>query len=35
TEIIPLKMVEEAIIQSTPEPFIKKNLEAVKKGYTI
>ena len=34
-EIIPLKIVEEAIIQNTPEQFIKKNLEAVRKGYTI
>jgi len=35
TEIIPLKIVEEAIIQNTPEQFIKKNLEAVRKGNTI
>lgn len=35
TEIMPLKMVEEAIIQDVPEQFIKQNLEAVRKGYTI
>jgi 2-oxoglutarate ferredoxin oxidoreductase subunit gamma len=35
TNIIPLKIVEEAILQNTPEQFIKKNLEAVKKGNAI
>jgi 2-oxoglutarate ferredoxin oxidoreductase subunit gamma len=35
TNIIPLKIVEEAIMQNTPEQFIKKNLEAVRKGYAI
>ena len=31
TNIIPLKIVEEAIKRNTPEQFIKKNLEAVRK----
>lgn len=35
TDIIPLKIVEEAIMHNTPEKFIKKNLEAVRKGNTI
>ena len=35
TGIIPLKIVEEAIMQNTPEQFVLKNLEAVRKGYTI
>jgi len=35
SEIIPLKLVEEAIIQNTPEQFIEKNLDAVRKGNTI
>jgi Pyruvate/2-oxoacid:ferredoxin oxidoreductase gamma subunit len=30
-----LKVVEEAIIQNTPDQFIEKNLEAIKKGYSI
>jgi len=34
-EIIQLKMVEKAITQNTPEQFVSKNLEAVRKGYTI
>ena len=34
TGIIPLEKIEEAIKQNTPEPFIEKNIEAVKKGYT-
>lgn len=32
SNIIPLKIVEETIIQNTPEKFIEKNLEALKKG---
>lgn len=35
TEIMPLKLVEEAIIQNVPEQFIKQNLAALRKGYTI
>ncbi|MCK5342312.1 MAG: 2-oxoacid:acceptor oxidoreductase family protein [Candidatus Heimdallarchaeota archaeon] len=35
TKIIPFKIVEEAIIQNTPEQFIKKNLEAMRKGNAI
>ena len=35
SNIIPLKIIEEAIIQNTPEQFIQKNLEAVRKGNTI
>ena len=35
SDIIPLKIVEEAIIQNTPEQFIKKNLDAVRKGNAI
>jgi len=34
-EIIQLKMIEKAITQNTPEQFVLKNLEAVRKGYTI
>ena len=34
-EIIPLKIVEEAIIQNIPEQYIKQNLAAVRKGYSI
>ena len=34
TKIIPLEKIEEAIKQNTPEAFIEKNIEAVKKGYT-
>jgi 2-oxoglutarate ferredoxin oxidoreductase subunit gamma len=33
TKIIPLKLVEEVIINNTPEKYINKNLEALKKGY--
>ena len=35
SNIIPLKVVEEAIIQNTPDQFIEKNLEAIRKGYSI
>lgn len=35
SNIIPLKIVEESIIQNTPEHLIKKNLEAIRKGFTI
>lgn len=35
SNIIPLKVVEEAIIQNTPEKFLQKNLGAIKKGYSI
>ena len=35
SNIIPLKVVEEAIIQNTPDQFLEKNLEAIKKGYSI
>lgn len=34
-KIIPLKVVEDAIIQNTPEQFIEKNLLSIRKGYTI
>ena len=35
TKILPLKIVEEAIIQNVPEQFIKQNLAAVRKGYNL
>ena len=35
SNIIPLKMVEEAIVQNIPEQFIEKNLEAIRKGHII
>jgi len=35
TKIIPFKIVEEAIRQIIPEQFIKRNLEAMRKGSTI
>lgn len=35
TKIIQSKMIEKAITQNTPEQFVSKNLEAVRKGYTI
>lgn len=35
TEIIPLKIVEEAMIKNIPDQFIKQNLAAIKKGYSI
>ena len=35
TNIMPLKIVEEVIMRNTPEQFIKKNLEAVRKAYAI
>jgi Pyruvate/2-oxoacid:ferredoxin oxidoreductase gamma subunit len=34
-EIIQLKMIEKAIAHNTPEQFVSKNLEALRKGYTI
>jgi len=35
SKIIPLKIVEEAMMQNISEQSIKKNLEALRKGYTI
>ena len=35
TEFIPLKIAEEAIIQNVPEKFIKQNLAALRKGYSL
>ena len=32
SNIIPLKVVEEAIINNTPDKFVDKNLEAIRKG---
>jgi len=32
SDIIPMKVVEEAIIQNTPEKYLDKNLEAIRKG---
>ena len=35
SNIIPLKVVEEALIQNTAVQFKEKNLEAIRKGYSI
>jgi len=35
TKIMPLKIIEEAMIQNIPEQFIKQNLTAIRKGYSI
>jgi 2-oxoglutarate ferredoxin oxidoreductase subunit gamma len=35
TRILPLKIIEEAIKDITPEKFIMKSLEALKKGYNL
>ena len=35
TNILPLKVVEEVIIQNSPEQFQMKNLEAMRKGTTL
>jgi Pyruvate/2-oxoacid:ferredoxin oxidoreductase gamma subunit len=35
TEIMSLKLVEEAIMQNVPKQFIKQNLAALRKGFTI
>ena len=35
TKIMPLKIIEEAIKEITPEKFIMKSLEALKKGYNL